>query len=89
MSITSVRLAPDLETRLTAAAEAVRRSKSWLINEAVRCYLERLDETDRRWKDTLEALESVKTGQLIDGDSVDAWLASWGDKPAAKRPRRR
>jgi predicted transcriptional regulator len=31
-----------------------------------------------RWNDTLEALEDVKNGRLIDGKIVDKWLDSWG-----------
>ncbi|MGA8055773.1 MAG: hypothetical protein WCA12_18285 [Burkholderiales bacterium] len=35
MSVTSVRLAPEVEEKLAAFAERARGTKSWLINEAV------------------------------------------------------
>ena len=35
MSVTSVRLPPEVEEKLAAVAERARRTKSWLINEAV------------------------------------------------------
>ena len=31
-----------------------------------------------RWADTLEALESVQEGKLIDAETVTDWLKSWG-----------
>lgn len=38
MGITSVRLSPEVEEKLAAVAERARRTKSWIINEAVRDY---------------------------------------------------
>ena len=33
---------------------------------------------DSRWDDTLAALNSAKSGKLIDESSVTQWLQSWG-----------
>lgn len=33
---------------------------------------------DKYWQDTLEALESVKVGRIVDGEEVHDWLESWG-----------
>ena len=33
---------------------------------------------EKHWQDTLDALESVKAGDVIDGESVHDWLESWG-----------
>ena len=33
---------------------------------------------EKRWQDTLDALESVKEGKVIDGEKVHDWLESWG-----------
>jgi len=36
------------------------------------------DQESERWRQTLEALEDVSAGQVIDGDVVHAWLRTWG-----------
>jgi len=87
MAVTSVRLSEELERKLTSAAERARRTKSWLINEAVRDYLDRMGQDERRWADTLEALASVKAGRVIGGDDMMEWIASWGKKAEKKPPR--
>ena len=33
---------------------------------------------EKRWKDTLKALESVRDGKVVYGDRVHEWLESWG-----------
>ncbi len=39
MSTTSFRLDDDLEEKLNATAARLRRTKSWIINDALRHYL--------------------------------------------------
>jgi len=87
MSITSVRLSPEVEEKLAAVAERARRTKSWIINEAVRDYLGRLGEDEKRWQETLEALASVRAGRVVEGDDVLEWIASWGKKAEKKPPK--
>ena len=31
-----------------------------------------------RWQDTLEALDDVKNGRVVDSDVVEKWMDSWG-----------
>jgi predicted transcriptional regulator len=87
MPVTSVRLSPLIEQRLRTVAGRARRSKSWLINEAVKDYLERLGEDERRWAETVEALASVRAGRVVDGDEMLEWIASWGRKAEKTPPR--
>jgi predicted transcriptional regulator len=87
MGVTSVRMPDDLLRRLDAAAERLRRSKGWLINDAVREYLEREDERLRRLEETKEALAELDAGELIDGDEVLTWLDSWGTDHEREPPR--
>jgi predicted transcriptional regulator len=87
MGITSVRLSPKVEEKLAAVAARARRTKSWIINEAVRDYLGRLGEDEKRWQETLAALESVRAGRVVEGDDVMEWIASWGRKAEKKPPR--
>ena len=87
MSITSVRLPEDLSARIEELAAKLQRSKSWIINEALRDYVERAEGDAQRWSETLKALDSVRAGKLIDGDTVDKWIASWGTDKELPPPR--
>ena len=78
MSVTSIRLQPDIEKHLEDAAKRSRRSKNWLINQAIREFLGREVQERQRWQETLEALDSANQGKVIDGDTVHQWLQSWG-----------
>lgn len=78
MSVTTVRLQPELEEHLVAMAEKHHRSKSWLINQALREFFERQELEQIRWRETLQAMESVAQGKVVSGEAVNAWLQSWG-----------
>ncbi len=87
MSITSVRLQSDLETQLNTLAQNFHRSKNWLINQAIREYIEKNQQETKRWEETLTALESVKRGQVFPEDDVTTWLESWGTDTELKTPK--
>lgn len=87
MSVTSVRLQPDVEHGLERAASRQRRSKSWLINQALREYMERQSSEDERWQQTLVALDDVAAGRVLPAKSVYAWLNSWGTATESKPPK--
>jgi predicted transcriptional regulator len=78
MSITSVRIKDDLNESLKMLAEKKQRSKSWLINEALAEYILKDEINSQKWLDTLEGLDDIKNGRVIDGDLVHQWMASWG-----------
>lgn len=78
MSVTSVRLNSDIETPLEKLAQKLDRSKNYIINQAIREFIARQAMEDARWQDTLEALQSVKAGHLVDAGEVTKWLESWG-----------
>lgn len=78
MTITSFRIQDDLATPLEQSAKALDRSKTWVINEALRTYFQNQTIEQQRWLETLDALESVKNGDVVEGDRVMAWLKSWG-----------
>lgn len=88
MSVTSIRLQPEIEQSLEGLAAELQRSKNWIINEALRDYLSRQRLEAERWRETLEALESVKTGTVIDGEDVHRWLESWGTEHERAPPER-
>ena len=78
MGVTSVRLTSDIEAPLNDLAKRYDRSKNYLINQAVKEFIARQVVEDARWADTLEALDSVKEGKLVNESEVMSWLASWG-----------
>ncbi|WP_437884023.1 CopG family ribbon-helix-helix protein [Pseudomonas sp. LRF_L74] len=78
MSVTTVRLQPELEENLGAMAEKLHRSKSWIINQALKEFFERQALEQNRWQETLQAMESVAQGKVVSGEAVNTWLQSWG-----------
>lgn len=78
MGVTTVRLQAELEERLEAVAVKLHRTKSWLINQALREYIERQTVEQTRWEETLKAMESVAQGKVVSGDAVHSWLQTWG-----------
>ncbi len=74
MAMTSVRMPDELMQKLEQTAEKLRRSKGWVINDAVQNYVEQTEKQARMLKETQEALADVKAGRTIDGDTVTEWL---------------
>jgi predicted transcriptional regulator len=87
MGITSVRLKPEIETPLEDLSKELDRSKSYLINQAIQEFLERRSIEKNKWKETLEAIESVKSGKVIDEVEVNTWLSSWGTEKELEPPK--
>lgn len=87
MSITSLRLQPELEKPLEEVADKLQRSKNWVINQAIKEYLERNTLEQQRWRETLQALESARQGKVVDADIVNVWLKSWGSSNELPPPK--
>jgi predicted transcriptional regulator len=89
MGITSVRLQEDVKRDLERVAERQRRSKSWVINQAVREYARREASEDERWRETLEALDDVAAGRVLPARDVHTWLRNWGTPNESRPPKAR
>lgn len=87
MGVTSVRIQDDLKKPLEDLSTKLSRSRNWLINEALKEYISRQKLDSQKWRDTLEAIDSVKNGEVIDGDKVHSWLKSWGTENEKKPPK--
>ena len=87
MSVTTVRLGQDIDETLDALAHKLQRSRSWLINQALREFIEREELEQVRWQETLDAIEAVANGQVVSGDAVHAWLRGWGTSNEVAPPR--
>ena len=82
MGVTSIRLSKDVEVPLERLAKRLDRSKNYLVNQAIKEFVLRQSMEELRWSDTIEALESVKAGRLVESKEVSEWLKSWGsDSP--------
>ena len=87
MSVTTVRLQADVEERLEAMAGKLRRTKSWLINQALREFIDNQTLEQTRWGDTVKAMESVARGEVVSGEAVHDWLRSWGSSNEMSPPK--
>lgn len=87
MSTTTVRLQPEIEERLEAMSKKLHRTKSWLINQALREFIQRQEQELARWQETLKAMESVAQGKVVSGESVHTWLRSWGGSDELPPPK--
>jgi len=87
MGITSVRLKPEIETPLEDLSKELDRSKSYLINKAIKEFLDRKTMEKERWQETLVAIESVKAGRVVDEKEVNTWLTSWGTDGELEPPK--
>ncbi len=86
MAMTSVRMSEELMEDLQAIAEKLRRSKGWVINDALRQYLEKEAQRERMYQETLKSLQDVQAGRVIDGGRVIDWLDSWGSEQELEPP---
>jgi len=68
----------ELLEQLEQTAEKLRRSKGWIINDAVKEYLSREERKAQILEETREALADIKAGRVVDGEEVMDWLESWG-----------
>ncbi len=87
MGVTSVRLQPEIENPLEQLAAKLDRSKSYLINQAIKEFLARKSFDDKKWNEALEALDSVKSNKVVDEQEVNEWLDSWGKDNEKKSPK--
>ena len=78
MGVTSIRLQPEIESPLEELAAKLDRSKNYIINQAIKEYIERQSIEDLRWSETLQALNSIKSGSSLPEEEVNVWLESWG-----------
>ena len=75
MRVVTAQLPEDVAESLDRLAARVKRSKSHLIREAVADYLAKQEELDRL---TLEGLEALRTGDVVDHSEIAAELDQWG-----------
>ncbi|MCF6254119.1 MAG: ribbon-helix-helix protein, CopG family [Thiomicrorhabdus sp.] len=87
MGVTSIRLQPEIESPLENLAIKLDRSKNYIINQAIKEFLDRKVVAEQRWSETLEAIDSVKQGKVIEESEVNEWLESWGSNDELQPPK--
>jgi predicted transcriptional regulator len=86
MSTTSFRLDDDLQEKLETTANRTKRSKGWIINDALRRYIEQEELKQRILAETQEALADIEAGRVVSGEEVMKWLETWGTAVETKAP---
>ena len=86
MSMTSLRMPDELAVKLDKLASKLKRKKGWIMNEAIRDYVEREEKKEQMLRGTLEGIESLEQDNPVDGDEVLQWLDSWGTEDELSPP---
>ena len=82
-----VKLDDDTRIRLKKLGEAKHRSAHWIMREAIREYLEKEEEAERRNQEADVAwLEYKQSGLGVDNDTMMIWLDSWGTDQEGQCP---
>lgn len=64
-----------LAEKVEAMASRLERSRGWVMKQALAAWV---DQEEERHRMTLEALEDVDAGRVIDDQAVKAWTDSLG-----------
>lgn len=68
-----------LAEKVEAMASRLERSRGWVVKQALAAWV---DQEEERHRMTLEALEDVDAGRVIDHQAIQAWADSLAaDKP--------
>lgn len=86
MSTTSFRLDDDLQEKLDTTANRLKRSKGWIINDALRQYIEQEERKQQMLEETQDALADIEAGRVVSGEDVMKWLETWGTAAETKAP---
>ena len=75
----SVKLDEALKDRVRHLAASQRRSAHWIMQEAIRQYVEREEAREGFYAEALAAwAEYRETGQHLTGAETREWLRGWG-----------
>lgn len=68
-----------LAEKVEAMAARLERSRGWVMKQALAAWV---DQEEERHRMTLEALQDVDSGRVVDHQAIQAWADSLGtDKP--------
>ena len=81
------RIPETLKKDFEAAAAAHGWNLSHAIRQLMSQYVAQEKEMTRRRQETLEALEDIEAGRVVDGKKVMNWLSGWGTDDEQESPR--
>jgi len=74
----------DLAEKVDAMAARLERSRGWVMKQALAAWV---DQEEERHRMTLEALDEVEAGHVIDHRAVQAWADSLGTEKPLPAPK--
>ena len=84
---TSVKLDPELKTRLDRLAGTRQRSAHWMMREAIRQYVEREEARESFKQDALQSWREYReTGRHLTLEETANWLETWGTEDETEVP---
>ena len=87
MPVTTIRIQAELEVPLEALCRKYNRSKSSLINQALKEFMAQDALAELRWQKTLPALRSMKSGKGAPAEEVFKWMQGWIVDEELPRPK--
>lgn len=87
MPVTTIRIDAELEVPLEVLCKKFNRSKSSLINQALKEFISQQVLAEQRWQKTLPALMSMKSGGGVPAEKVFKWMESWNTDKELPRPK--
>lgn len=82
----SFRIDDNVYKKLNSAAQQQDRSVNWLVNQALKEFLDKEALDEKMWQETLEAIDSANRGEVISSDKVHEWIESWGNENELSPP---
>ena len=86
-TVVRARVPETLKRDFETAAAAHGWNLSHALRQLMNQYVLQEKELARRREETVEALEDIEAGRLVDGDKVLDWLAGWGTNDEQEPPR--
>jgi len=82
----TLRLDDETHDRLSNLAGATDRSKSYLMMQALKLFLENNEWQVQEIKEALAEADTASPSQFVDNDTVMAWMETWGTNHESDPP---
>jgi len=84
---TSIKLDPEMKSRLDRLANIRRRSRHWIMQEAIQRYLDQEEARESFKQEALEAWRDYReTGHHLSLEQTTDWLDTWGSEEETEAP---
>jgi predicted transcriptional regulator len=67
-----------LKENFETAAKSRGQSSSHVLREFMMDFVRRHEEQEKRYAETLLAVESIEAGRFVEGKEIFAWMDTWG-----------